>query len=109
MTPVALVYDPDARVRPHAEITHVQDEERVLQRMIEEFDTFGRAIVGWPCESIEGIHHGLPCVMMQQGDHPRGCFAEGEIVSDPLIDVDGRPIVVAMFRKMTDPRRGKFL
>jgi hypothetical protein len=72
----------------------------VLQRMIEEFETFGRVIVGWPCERIEGVHPGLACVMMQQGDHPRGCFAEGEIVCGPLIDVDGRPIVVAMFRKM---------
>jgi hypothetical protein len=109
MTPVALIYDPDARVRPDDEITHLQDEERVVQRMIEEFDTFGRAIVGWPCESIEGIHPGLPCVMVQRGDHPHGCFASGEIVSNLLVDVDGRPIVVAMFRKMTNPLRAKFL
>jgi hypothetical protein len=109
MTPVTLIYNPDARVRPDAEVTHLQDEERMLQRMLEEFYTFGRAIVGWPCEKVERLRPGVSCVMVQQGDHPRGCFAEGEVVSEPLTDVDGQTIVVAMFRKMTDPRRAMFL
>ena len=107
--PVVLTYDPDARVHPSAEITHIQDEERVLQRMLEEFDTFGRTIVGWPYQTVEVICPGSFCVLVQDGDHPHGCFAKGEIIGGPLTDVDGRSIVVAMFRKMTDPRRGRFL
>jgi hypothetical protein len=67
------------------------------------------AIVGWPCPTVEGICPGSICVWCRGGDHPRGGFSKGEIIGGPLDDVDSRSTVVAMFRKMTDPRRGTFL